>query len=291
MSLIVGIRCADGVVIAASGPASLPSADGRPAARQEARRLRVVAGQAVLGVAGHDGLAQEMALSLERCLVGPDRRDSAEDVLRAKIRDALAAPIQRTFAIHGTLQGLPGLGISSQDYAISHSILAIPLHRTLRLYAFDPECSLTEITDELRCAAVGSARYAAEPFLAFLRRVLIGNDSPTLATGELAAYWTVHQAIRNRVAGLTYPIQLISVTRTPEGSIEIVERGEQEIASLRQAMEQAEERVRDSFQDGASGGDGARKLESSASEKPTRKRVPEVRLTLQPPERRERGRW
>ncbi len=289
MSLIVGIRCADGVVIAASGPTSWPSADGLPAARQQAKRLRVVAGQAVLGVAAHDGLAQEMALSLERCLVGPDRRDSAEDVLREKIRDALAAPIQRTVAIHQTLHGLPGFATTSNDYLVSHSILAIPLHRTLRLYALDPECSLTEITEELRCAAVGLARSAAEPFLAFLRRVLIGHDAPMLSTGELAAYWTLHQAVVNNVAGVTPPIQVISVTRNPEGSIEIVERGEEEIAALRQAMEKAEERIGQSFRGGATDGDG--KAVSNASEKPIRKRVPEVRLTLQPPEQKGRERW
>lgn len=288
MSLIVGIRCVDGVVIAASGPASWPSADGLPAARQQAKRLRVVAGQAVLGVAAHDGLAQEMALSLERCLVGPDRGDTAEDVIRAKIRDALAAPIQRTVAIHQTLHGLPGFATTSNDYLVSHSILAIPLHRTLRLYALDPECSLTEITEELCCAAVGQARSAAEPFLLFLRRVLIGHEAPKLSTGELAAYWTVHQAVGNNVAGVTHPIQVISVARSPEGSIEIVERGEDEIAALRQAMEKAEERIEQSFR-GATGGDG--KPTSNASEKPVRKRVPEVRLTLQPPERKGRERW
>ncbi len=289
MSLIVGIRCADGVVIAASGPASWPSVDGLPAARQQARRLRVVAGQAVLGVAAHDGLAQEMALSLERCLVGPDRGDTAEDVLRTKIRDALAAPIQRTVAIHQTLKGLPGFATASHDYLVSQSILAIPLHRTLRLYALDPECSLTEITEELCCAAVGSARSAAEPFLAFMRRVLIGSDVPKLSTGELAAYWAVYQAVANHVAGVTLPIQVVSVTRSPEGSIEIVERGEEEIDALRQAMEKAEERIGESFRGGATGGDG--RVASSPSEKPVRKRVPEVRLTLQPPEKKGRERW
>lgn len=287
MSLIVGIRCAEGVVLAASGPATLPSQDGLPAARQLARKLRVVAGQAVLGVAGHDGLAQEMALSLERCLSEPDQRGSAEDVLRSRIRESLAAPVQRTVAIHRTLQGLPGFDMTSNGYVVAQSLLAIPFEGSLRLFEFDPECSVTEITPELSCACVGSGKSVAEPFLAFLRKVLWSDGRPDLEHAELAAYWTVLHSIENNPSGLSHPIQMVVLVRSGGGSIEIVERGEEYMAGMRRAIGAGEDAIRKSFSVPGPKATGTPGQPGPASaETPVRKRVPEVRLTLERPERR-----
>jgi 20S proteasome alpha/beta subunit len=287
VSLIVGIRCAEGVVLAASGPATMPSQDGLPAARQLARKLHVVGGQAVLGVAGHDGLAQEMALSLERCLSEPDQRDSAEDVLRSRIREALAAPVQRTVAIHRTLQGLPGFAMTSNGYVVSQSLLALPFEGSLRLFEIDPECTVTEITPELAYACVGSGRSVAEPFLAFLRKVLWSDSRPGLDQSELAAFWTVLHSIEHNPGGLSHPIQIVVLTRGKGGSIEIVERGDDYMFGLRRTIAAGEEAVRRSFQALA-----PRVTESPAppgpasAESSARKRVPEVRLTLDRRERR-----
>lgn len=290
MSLIVGIRCADSVVLAASGPETMPSEDGLAPARQWAKKVRVIGGRAVLGVSGHDGLAQEMALSLERSLDEIDPSDAAEDVLRSTIRDALAAPIQRTVAIHRTLQGLPGYGITSNEYVVSQSMVAIPVRDSLRLYVQDPECSLTEITDELSYAAIGSGRAVAGPFLSFLREVTWSDRPPNQARGELAAYWTVRHAIDNNPTHLTYPMQLVVMARRSDGSIDVIERGPRELAAIAQVMESNLESIRKNFlAEPRGGGSGSGSGEpprrpKAPSDKPTRKRVPEVRLKLEPPD-------
>jgi hypothetical protein len=270
----------------------MPSQDGLPPARARAKKLRVVGGQAVLGVSGHDGLAQEMALSLEHCLAEPDRRDSTEAVFRAKIRDALAAPVQRTVAIHRTLQGLPGFGSTTREYVLSHSAVAIPFGKSLRLYVLDPECSLTEVTDELSCATAGAAQEVAEPFLAFLRKLLWPEGPPSLARGELAAYWTVRHAIESNAPGLAHPIQLMVIRRGPDGSTEILERGEREVAVLGQAVESRIEAMKESLRGRLAGSPDGASGRATDVDKLPRKRVPEVRLTLDSPERRRRNwRW
>jgi len=295
VSLIVGIRCTDSVVLAASGPETMPSEDGLAPARQWAKKVRVIGGSAVLGVSGHDGLAQEMALSLERSLDDIVPSDTAEDLLRSTIRDALAAPIQRTVAIHRTLQGLPGYGITSNEYVLSQSMVAIPVGESVRLYVQDPECSLTEITDELSYAAIGSGRAVADPFLSFLREVTWADRPPNQARGELAAYWTVRHAIDNNPTHLTYPIQLIVMARRSDGSIDVIERGDREMAAIAQVMESNLDSIRKNFlaeprggvsgvSGGSGGSSGATKRPTAPSDKPTRKRVPEVRLKLEPPD-------
>ncbi|UCC71298.1 MAG: hypothetical protein JSV86_13000 [Gemmatimonadota bacterium] len=285
MSLIVGIRCTDSVVLAASGPGTMPSEDGLPPARQWGKKLRVVAGQAVLGVTGHDGLAQEMALSLERCLAEPDERDAVEDVLRGKLRDALAAPVQRTVAIHRTLQGLPGFGITSNEYVVSQSMLAIPFRDSLRLFLLDPECSVTEVTDELACATIGGAKVIADPFLTFLRKVLWHDGLPDIALGELCAYWTVLHVAESCPGALTFPVQLVVMRRGDGGSIDIFERGERELSRIQLAIERGEEMIRRSLRGQPSESEGfavPAEPPPATGERPIRKRVPEVRLRLEP---------
>jgi hypothetical protein len=293
VSLIVGIRCTDSLVLAASGPGNLPSEDGIPPARQRAKKLRLVGGQAILGVSGYDGLAQDMALSLEMSLAELELRETAEEDLRGNVRDALAAPIQRTIAIHRSLKGIPGLGSAIADYALSQSMVAIPSSSSFRLFVLDPECSLTEITDELLSVAIGNSRAVAEPFLTFLRKVLWNDGLPGRAEGELAAYWTVRNAIDSNPTGLSLPIQLVVMAKGDDGSIEISERGESEIAGISLEMEDRLEAIRRSFGDmppSAAGGSGNSTPRGAAQ--PVKKRVPEVRLTLDSAEKRQRNwRW
>ncbi len=297
MSLIVGIRCSDSVILAASGPARLPSSDGWPLARQRERRLRVVAGQAVLGVSGHDGLAQEMALSLESRLGAFAGQEPAEEAARARVRESLAAPVQRTVAIHRTLQGLPGLGHTTDGFALCHALVALPLSDSLRLYVMDPDCSVTEITEELSWATVGKGRAETEPFLAFLRKVVWQGEPPTAAKGELAAYWALRHAIETSPALLSEPVQVIVMELAADGSIKISERDESEIAALQRRVEANEQAIRESLQAersegrapprGSAPGSAPRGPESRAA----KKRVPEVRVRLGSPERGGPRRW
>jgi hypothetical protein len=260
----------------------MPSEDGLPSARQWSKKLQVVSGQAVLGVSGHDGLAQEMALALERSLSEPEKRDISEGMLREKLREALAAPIQRTVAIHRTLQGLPGFGITSNEFVVSQSLLGIPFHNVLRLFKLDPECSLTEITPDLAWSVIGSARSTAEPFMSFLSKVLWESGRPNVAQAELAAFWTLKQAIEYNPGGLSYPIQLTVMIRSEGGSIDIIERGDREMDVMRQVVDEGETAFRRNFHVLPSGQVKVRGREAVA-DVTTRKRVPEVRLTLDRP--------
>ncbi len=277
MALIVGIRCDDSVVLAASGPAASADVNRRAGTRSAGRKLRALAGQAVLGVSGSEGLAQEMALSLERALGAPDDRERDEEALRQKIREALAAPVQRTAAIHRTLNGLPGQVAGSGAPARCDTLLAIPLQRSLRLYSFERDCSLTEITTELGFAVVGEAALFAESCLTFLAKLLWGKGVASGAQAELAAYWTLQHAIENAHGSLSGPVQLVVMSRTKQGIIEIVERGESEAVRIRDAIARGEETIRNSVRPQ---GSGTHLSGESPSVAPARKRVPEVRLVM-----------
>lgn len=243
MTLIVGIRSTESVVLAADSAATMVSGAGRPTARQRTKKLSTVAEEAVLGLSGYDGMAQEMALALEGCLTNAQRDDWSESDFRWNIRTALATTIQRTVNVQ------QGLGVSGRfdPYATQHSMLAVRFRSTLRLYMLEPECSLTELVDDLPCGSVGSGQPIADPFLAFIRRVLWKEKVPNPAQAEMAAYWTIQHAIHTNTGGVAGPIQLMVVSLDGAGAVRIVERGEAEAAEIESAIELAEETLHSHF--------------------------------------------
>jgi len=64
---------------------------------------------------------------------------------------------------------------------------------------------------------MGSAQGIADPFLAFLKRLLMWEKNlPTLGEGRLAAVWTIHHAVLTNPGGVAGPIQLGTLS-TKEG--------------------------------------------------------------------------
>lgn len=272
MPQIVGIHCTNGVVLAASG-----SGDGDASnLLRRARSLRVIAGQAVLGVSGHEGVAQEMTLALEGALATPERGDGSELSFRNKLRDALAGPIQRSAALQCSLDRIadPRDREPAQN-TYGGGIVALPFRRALRLYTLDAACVLTELTEEDPFAAVGAAWGLTEAFLGFLARNLWEAGVPSVRQAEMAACWALAHA---KAATTVEPRQLVVMSRAADGSIEIEERGEEGLAASRRAVREAEDAFR-----AAAAVAIAQVVEppSGNSHGPTCKRVPEVRLSLE----------
>ena len=278
MPQILGIHCTNGVVLAASGSGGHDLAN----APRQVRPLRVISGQAMLGVSGPEGLAQEMTLALEGALATPERGDGSELSFRHKLREALAGPIQRGAALQRSLVAR----VDSSDgdgsrRTCSGGIVALPFRRALRLYVLDSACALTELSEENPWASVGAARAVTEAFLRFLARNLWQAGVPSLRQAEMAACWTLAHAQAD--GGVPESQQLVVMSRAADGSIEIEERGEAGLADLREAVREAEEAFR------AAAAVGMAQLvepNSGNHSGPVRKRVPEVRLTLPRPDSR-----
>lgn len=279
MPQIVGIHCTNGVVLAASGSGD----NDASIVPRRARSLRVISGQAVLGVSGHEGLAQEMTLALEGALVTPERGDGSELSFRNKLREALAGPIQRGMALQRSLDGIPDSSdTDGSRHICTGGIVALPFRRALRLYVLDSACALTELTEERPCAAVGAGRGLTEAFLRFLARNLWQAELPSVRQAEVAACWALVHAQADG-AGTREPRQLVAMSRAGDGSIQIEELGEEGLAALRRAVREAEEAFRAAAAVGIA---QVAEPPSGNNHAPVRKRVPEVRLTLERPDSR-----
>lgn len=86
--------------------------------------------------------------------------------------------------------------------SLTKSMIAFPVKRKSYLFTFDFNGAPEMASEKLPFVALGSGQPIADPFLAFLSRVLWENRQPTLAEGRLAAAWTIDHVRRTNPGGV-----------------------------------------------------------------------------------------
>jgi hypothetical protein len=97
--------------------------------------------------------------------------------------------------------------------SLCKSMIAIPVQKIPTLFTFDYGGQPEKATDELPFVAMGSGQAIADPFLAFLKRLLWPKRLPTLAEGRLAAVWTIGHVILTNPGGVGGDVQLWMLPR------------------------------------------------------------------------------
>ena len=210
MTLIIGIKCADGVVLGADGAATLGNAIGQSTVLQSMTKLEVLQGRIIMGVSGPVGLGQLYSDRVNQlwdqkklgCGVG------LPDAMRL-LRDAILSDAR--VAIQGAAVSVPFLGQAAQIGALTHTVVALPIAGRSELIQFDYQGSPDAATEDLPYVAVGSAQSLADPFLAFVRRIFWPKSLPRLADGVFATVWTLMHSITVAPGGVSKPIQVATL--------------------------------------------------------------------------------
>jgi len=251
VTLIIGITCSDGIVIAADGAATL-GAMGQRTVRQSVKKLTIIDGQVVVGVSGPVGLGQRItgvigemwggkAFSMRDAKgnpVGPMKPHNAMTHVRQNIWKHIEIEMQVASAAGSALGSL---AVTS---AVSASILAMPLGHELCLFQFDQQGAPEQATKDIPFVAIGSGQLAADPFLGFVNRVLWRNKQPSLADGTFAAYWALDYVIQGDAGGVAEPKQLITISRQGSGW-RATELEPEHLEEHQQSVEAAEQSLRD----------------------------------------------
>lgn len=240
MTLIVGIQCEDGCVVAADGAATL-GVMGTQTARQPVRKLQVIGGRMILGVSGPVGLGQLLSDRLND-LHGAKQFSGAKcpsiegamRILREKFWEDVGPAIEQAKVAAGLIGNAAALS------AIATCVVALKINHRHGLIQLDQQCAPEVSTDSLPFVAIGSGQPMADPFLAFLRSVFWRDRLPTLAEGTLAAVWTVQHGIDTMPGGVADPMQVMQLTA--EGTV--VELSEGELLEHRHAVSAALDHLR-----------------------------------------------
>ena len=116
------------------------------------------------------------------------------------------AEVVKVYAQNGAaLQQIGGLA------GFCKSLVAIPIKGRPCLFQFDDTGVPEQATEELPFVALGSGQQIADPFLAFLRKILWKDRQPTLAEGRLIAAWTVRHVAETNPGGVALPLQMASL--------------------------------------------------------------------------------
>jgi len=240
MTLIAGVRCANGVVIGADGAATF-AAYTQQTIRQPMHKLTVIRSKLIVGVSGPVGFSQRFAYHIEKAwddrdFAGKDPVATMEHIRRL-LWDKVIGPETQIASMAKALHG--GRAVQS---ATGMTLLAMPVAGCAHLFEFDQQGSPEMASEDLLFKSIGSGQQTADPFLAFLKRVFWRDHCPNIAEGTVAVLWALQHAVHTSPGGVADPIQISILEKKPSDWVaRLLEDAEleehrQDVASLESSL-------------------------------------------------------
>lgn len=242
MTVIVGILCSDGVVIASDSAATYSTGFAPTIGQQEVKKVHQLGTGVLYGSTGAVGMSQLLQSAIETAwsttLV--QNRLMPEQVMMhlftviSGATIAIRASAAQTIALVGAQ--------AASSTALCKCMVAIPVQQKPCLFQFDFSGAPEAATEQLPFISMGVGQPIADPFLAFLNRILWKDRRPTVAEGRFVAAWTVKHVADTIPGGVGLPLQMASLTmKDSQPFIEFIENAAEHL----QKIEGAETGLRD----------------------------------------------
>lgn len=241
MTLIIGLKCSEGIVVGSDGAATLGTMGLRTIV-QPTTKLSLIEDRAIFGFSGQVGMSQ---LFYDRaCATCATIQGCGLPEVCRRLRDGFLQDANISFQVAALARNVVG-NIAVENIA-SQTLLALAVQGQPELIQFDYQCHPEWTTNELPFVSIGSGQAIADPFLAWIRFVFWTKRLPTLAEGRFAVYWTLKHAIRTAPGGIGPPIQMASLERKQD-SVTARELLEAELKEHEVAISEYEAAIRDIF--------------------------------------------
>ena len=240
MTLIIGFKCSDGLVVGADSGATMGDISGLHTVMQPMTKLQLVSDKAIVGVSGPVGLWQLYVDCVER--IHNQFRDKDISWICRSLRDEFRKDAE--VAMHMAAMATQVLGANARAGAITTTLVALAAKDGPHLVQFDCECCPEVTTKDLPFVSIGSGQIIADPFLAFLRRIFWENRLPPISDGIFAVVWTLEHAHATAPGGIAPPITL-GVLKMEGTQPKARLLSKDELKEHRQVVGQAENHVRE----------------------------------------------
>jgi 20S proteasome alpha/beta subunit len=199
MTLLVGILCDQGAVIAADRQAS-HGAMGQLTVAHQTTKIKLIEKDTLFASSGPVGLGQQLAniVETEHPQLKNRKYHSFAPLMQKKIRDLLDP------AFHTAGLAARVIGPAAQSDVMCGSLLATEFKDGIRLIEISPQGGLEALSAELPFICLGSGKANADPFLGFIWSVYFSGKRPNINEAILAAYWTVKVAIDLKSSGVGF---------------------------------------------------------------------------------------
>lgn len=193
MTVLVGVRCEDGVVIGSDSAKTSADGSGRLTTSTPGSKIDIIGGKVVIAHTGQVGMGQRFADTMARSWeAGNFKGKNSLDFGRLMAQTG-AHDFAGTNANPGQYGAL--VGYRTQKDGPSLCELAIA--------DFQPEVK----TDIWYCS-MGSGQSVVDPLLALFRKAFWNDGPPNLAGGLLATTWALELAIELCPFGVDGPIRV-----------------------------------------------------------------------------------
>jgi len=231
VTLIVGVICRDGVVIGADSVATTVTS----VEQQVSDKITIDEDNVIIACSGSAGLSQ---------LIKEELTGRWHEFIQFRyVRDARNAISDAMFSqIQPATERAKSVG---QSFGGCETIVALPINRSPTLIQFNARADSFEITSELPFVSIGSGSDKADPFLAFVKRVLWSNEAPnSTRLGIFGVLWTLqHVSTVSPGLGVGEPHWIVVLER--QGASWVANRFDDgELWEHKQAIVEAEDALR-----------------------------------------------
>lgn len=208
MTILVGVCCTDGVVIGADSMATSSVGQQRLIQILSDDKINIIDTKIIIACSGAVGLSQRfhdvVKVAWNNKLFQKSCNECIREISRAALMDFEHTGVPR----HPPPQG--GLQFGS--------LMAAPLDGSAQLIEFAASDFQPEIKrDRVHFVSMGSGQVLADPFLAFISRVLWGDKQPNVQVGAFGVYWVLSHTIQYAPGGVGKPIK-IAVLKKEQGA-------------------------------------------------------------------------
>lgn len=209
MTLIVGIRCSDGVVMASDSAATMGTGSLFTIGQQYITKVHKLGEAILFGCTGAVGMGQLVCGALDSAWKGGKFKSvkAPQEAMRLVAQEIMGQLVPFLQSANLTR----GLGLDASS-SLCKSLVAMPVDRKACLFSFDFNGAPEQATVDLPFVAIGSGQQIADPFLAFIKRLLWKDKQPSLAEGRLAAAWTIEHVKQTNPGGVGGATQLATLT-------------------------------------------------------------------------------
>lgn len=232
MTVIVGVKCTDGIVIGSDGVAT-SSYGPQPLIKLEyPHKISKISSDILVAASGSIGLSSRFSAHVTKAQeTGSFRKNGrlgSIDIATMSCQDFSASGVPRT---------------THQGYGIT-TLLAARFSDDVHLIEFGLLDFQPEIkTSPLHFVSIGSGQNLADPFLAFVNRVIWKNEKPNISMGLLGVYWVLKHTC-DFAHGLVGPPIKVGVLRNQNGwNASILE--DADLGQLAQHVQELENRIGD----------------------------------------------
>lgn len=214
MTVLVGIKASDGVVIAADGAATYATAQGSPSIKQPTKKLELVDNKVAFAGSGAVGMSQQFKEATKQ-FANLASNKSVKQLFKSNAQfhkftaDSIKPLVVRAFSQSNELSRLGNL---TMEVSVT-SLWMFPTESGPALAQMSPTCNAEFASDNLPFFTAGSGQTAADPFLAFLRKYVWAENLPSLEQAVLFAIWAVRHTIDVQAGFVSEPFQVMTLTQ------------------------------------------------------------------------------